>query len=240
MAQASGRGTSIRQTDVNPDERKPRKLPSWLDRIRTILLASVIIAIGFVLMTYLSAEWAARGRSISDPAQLADKSVGLVFGTTDRVAGRENLYFRYRIDAAERLWKSGKLRAIIVSGDNRSDYYNEPNKMRSALIQRGVPASKIVRDFAGRRTLDSVYRAKEVFGADRVVFISQRFQNERAIYLAKAQCMKAWAWNAEEVRGSRAWKTRIREVGARIKMWLDVQLLNTQPKHYGPKESLPE
>ena len=154
--------------------------------------------------------------------------------------GRETVRIAPRQGVSVARLSIGKLRAIIVSGDNRSEYYNEPNKMRSALIERGVPALKIVRDFAGRRTLDSVYRAKEVFGADRVVFISQRFQNERAIYLAKAQGMKAWAWNAKEVRGSGAWKTRIREVGARIKMWLDVQLLNTQPKHYGPRESLPE
>ncbi len=166
--------------------------------------------------------------------------VGLVFGTSDRIQGRENRYFRYRIDAAEKAWKSGKIQTLILSGDNRSADYNEPEKMRQALIQRGVPHERIVCDYAGLRTLDSVVRAKEVFSVNSVLFISQRFQNERAIYLAKANGIDAYGLNAEDVEAQAGMKTKLREIGARVKMWLDVNFLNTRPRHMGEKIEMPE
>lgn len=95
-------------------------------------------------------------------------------------------------------------------------------------------------DFAGLRTLDSVVRAKEVFGTDTVLLISQRFHNERAIYIAKAHGINAYGYAARDVETSAAFKTRLREVGARVKMWLDVQFLKTRPKHLGDKELLPD
>jgi SanA protein len=167
--------------------------------------------------------------------------VALLFGTDDRVqGGRENLYFRYRIDAAEALWKAGKIRLILVSGDNSEKYYNEPEKMKKALVERGVPKNRIVCDYAGLRTLDSVVRAKEIFGVTDVVFVSQRFHNERAAYLAKANGMSYCGFNARDVATQGGLKTKVREVGARVKMWLDVRVLGTKPKHLGEKIQLPE
>lgn len=202
------------------------------------------LAIGFVaVVTYanFTAVWGSRGKLFTDVADLPPLQVGLVFGTTDRVGGRENLYFRYRIDAAEKVWKSGKIKTLIVSGDNRSQYYNEPEKMRQALIERGIPKARIVSDFAGLRTLDSVVRAKEIFGADSILFISQRFQNERAIYLAQAHDIDAFGFDAQDVgTQTGGLKTKIREVGARVKMWLDVNFLYTRPVHLGEKIALPK
>jgi len=184
--------------------------------------------------------WASRGRLFTDVAALPATKVGLVFGTTDRINGRENLYFRYRIDAAAQVWKSGKLETLIVSGDNRSQYYNEPEKMKQALMERGIPGARIVCDFAGLRTLDSVVRAKEIFGTNSILVISQRFQNERAIYLAQAHGIQAYGFNARDVEAQAGLKTKIREVGARVKMWLDVNFLNTRPTHLGEKIELPK
>ena len=82
------------------------------------------------------------------------------------------------------LFQAGKISRILVSGDNRRMNYNEPVEMRKALIAHGIPDSVIVMDFAGIRTLDSVIRAKKVFGQDRFTIISQRFHNERALYIA--------------------------------------------------------
>lgn len=203
------------------------------------MLWLVVLSLGAVGYTYLTASWAARGRLFDRIAELPATRVGLVFGTTDRVNGRENPYFRYRIDAAVRVWRSGKLKALIVSGDNRSRYYNEPDKMKQALIERGIPKNRIICDYAGLRTLDSVVRAKEVFGADSVLFISQRFQNQRAIYLAKAHRLDAYGFNARDLEPPAGLKTRLREVGARVKMWLDVNLLKTRPLHLGDKIPLP-
>ena len=202
-------------------------------------LALAVLGCGVVAYANLAAIWASRGRLFTEVSRIPATQVGLVFGTTDRVNGRENLYFRYRIDAAARVWKSGKLEILIVSGDNRSRYYNEPNKMKQALIERGIPEDRIVCDYAGLRTLDSVVRAKEVFGAESLLFISQRFQNERAIYLAKANGIEAYGFNARDVETQAGWKTKIREVGARVKMWLDVNFLNTRPSHLGEKVGLP-
>lgn len=212
----------------------------WGKRLALALLALILTAIAFIAYANITAVWASRGRIFSDPGKLPHTKVGLVFGTTDRIQGRENLYFRYRIDAAEKVWKAGKIDTLIVSGDNRSRYYNEPEKMRHALIRRGIPAERIVCDYAGLRTLDSVVRAKEIFGADPVLFISQRFQNQRAIYLAKAHGIEARGFNARDVDAQAGFKTRLREVGARVKMWLDVHYLNTRPRHLGDKEVLPE
>lgn len=207
-----------------------------LDLLLVLPLAVLLV----VAHANLVATWAARNLTHDDLAEVPATRVGLVFGTTDRIDGRENLYFRHRIDAAEKLWKAGKVETLIVSGDNRSQYYNEPQKMREALVARGIPADRIVRDFAGLRTLDSVVRAKEVFGTDTLLFISQRFQNERAIYLAKAHGIDARGFNARDVRGPAGFKTRLREMGARVKMWLDVRFLDTRPRHLGKPEKLPD
>lgn len=198
--------------------------------------------LGFSIIAYanITAVWASRGKIFSDVSKLPPTKVGLVFGTTDRVNGRENLYFRYRIEAATAVWKAGKIETLIVSGDNRERYYNEPEKMRRALIEHGIPADRIVSDYAGLRTLDSVVRAKEIFGTESILFISQRFQNERAIYLAKANGIKACGYNAQDVDTHNGIKTKLREVGARVKMWLDVNFLNTRPKHLGEKVEMPE
>lgn len=207
-------------------------------RVAVLLLPAFV---AFVAYANLTATWASRGRLFDDPAALpAEARVALVFGTASRFQGRENRYFRYRIDAAVEVWEAGKVDTIIVSGDNRTHFYNEPREMREALLARGVPGDRIVSDFAGLRTLDSVVRAKEIFGANPVLFISQRFQNERAIYLAKANGIDAFGYNARDVELRAGFKTRVREIGARVKMWLDVRFLNTRPRHLGDPIDLPE
>ena len=121
-----------------------------------------------------------------DIEKLPNQKVGLLLGTSKTLPnGYKNYYFYYRIDAAEKLYKSGKIEYIIVSGDNSRKDYNEPEDMKNELINRGVPADKIYEDFAGFRTLDSVVRAKEIFGQNSYIIISQKFHNERAVYLAQ-------------------------------------------------------
>jgi SanA protein len=216
-------------------------LRRWLKRLRTAVVLLLIAFVTVVAYANITAVWASRGRIFSDVSQIPATKVGLVFGTTDRIGGRENLYFRYRIDAAAEAFHAGKVETLIVSGDNRSSlYYDEPEKMRLALVARGIPEGRIVDDGDGMRTLDSVIRAKEIYGADTVLFISQRFQIERAIYLAKAHGINAYGYEARDVESHAGLKTRIREIGARVKMWLDVNFLNTRPQRLGEKETLPE
>ena len=211
-----------------------------------LLLVMLVIGVAMLGYAYTTALWASRGRLFSDVNALPVAKVGLIFGTTDRVNGRENVYFRYRIDAAVKVWQAHKVETLIVSGDNISPYYNEPEKMKQALIERGIPADRIVCDKWGLRTLDSVVRAKEAVstkykvGPNSILFISQRFQNERAIYLAEANGMDAYGFNAQDVETQGGMKTKVREVGARVKMWLDVNFLNTRPIHVGDNIEMPE
>ena len=94
------------------------------------------------------------------------------------------MYFEYRIRATIQLYKSGKIKYILVSGDNGNKNYDEPTAFKNELISRGILAEKIYLDYAGFRTLDSVIRAHAIFGQSSFTIISQKFHNERAIYLA--------------------------------------------------------
>lgn len=212
-------------------------------RLRLLRDLGLALLPAFVLVVVhanVTAMWASRGRVFDDVSEVPATKVGLLFGTSDRVNGRENLYFRYRIEAATELWNAGKIKTLLVSGDNQTLRYNEPEKMRRALVKQGIPDDRIAPDYAGFRTLDSVVRAKVIFGADSLLFISQRFQNERAIYLAQANGIEAYGFNAKDVESHGGFKTKVREVGARVKMWLDVNFLNTPPRLLGKKERLPE
>ncbi len=113
-------------------------------------------------------------------------NVGLLLGASRLTAnGYENFYFNYRINAALELFHAGKIKYIIVSGDNSRKTYDEPTDMKNALISGGVPDSVIYLDYAGFRTFDSVIRSKEIFGQTKITVISQKFHNERAVLLIK-------------------------------------------------------
>lgn len=217
--------------------RKPSSRRRWMIRL---LVIAALIPLAMVVHSYTAAGRAARGFLFDSVDEVPTTRVAMVFGTTDRVNGRENLYFKYRIDAAEKLWKSGKVDLLILSGDSSTAYYNEPRKMRLALEARGVPGDRIIEDGDGLSTLDSVVRAREIYGVSRIVFVSQRFQNERAIYLARANGIRAIGLNARDVRTAAGYKTQLREIGARGKMWLDVHLLKTRPTNLGEPIELPE
>ena len=167
-------------------------------------------------------------------------NVALVLGTSRKVVGgRLNAYFAYRIDAAVRLYESGKVKKIIVSGDNGTMSYNETEDMREELLKRGIPAEDIVNDHAGFRTLDSVVRAKSVFGQDKIIVVSQRFHVQRAIFIAKAHDIEAYGFIAKDPVNSRSTaKVMAREYLARVKAFLDCYILGTEPKFPGPAEPI--
>lgn len=148
--------------------------------------------------------------------------------------GSPNPYYVHRINATVALYNAKKIDFILVSGDNGSKYYNEPDTFKRALVKEGIPADKIFLDYAGFRTLDSMVRAHLVFGLDRVTVISQQFHNERAIYLAEKKGLKAIGFNAIDLEGKAGLKVQTREYLARVKVFVDL-LLNTEPKFYGDK-----
>lgn len=191
-----------------------------------------------------AADWRVRHFAapyLSDNGQsLPATRAALLLGTTPQLAdGQPNLYFQYRIQAATELYRQGKIRHIIASGDHSRRHYNEPQAMRNALIAHGVPDHAITADYAGLRTLDSVVRARDIFGQTEYIIVSQPFHNERAVYLARQHDIEAYGYNARDVPHSWGFKTRLREYGARLKMFWDL-LVGTEPKHGGEKINLPE
>lgn len=164
----------------------------------------------------------------------------MVLGTSKYlVGGRTNLYYLYRIQAATYLYFYHKVDYIIVSGDNRNINYNEPIRMYNDLIAAGIPKEKIILDYAGFRTLDSVVRGKEVFGQDQYTIVSQPFHSQRAVYIARKKGIKAVAYNAEDVVNTFSLELIIRETGARVLMAIDL-LLERQPHFLGEKIRIPD
>lgn len=171
----------------------------------------------------------------SELSKLPNEKVGLLLGTSRLLAnGSPNPYFVYRIEATANLYKSGKIKYIIASGDNSRKNYNEPEDMKNALIELGIPADKIYEDFAGFRTLDSVVRAKEIFGQNSYIIISQQFHNERAVFLAQRNGIEAYGYNAKDVDKEAGFKTNVREKFARVKVFWDF-LFDVEPKFGGEK-----
>lgn len=157
------------------------------------------------------------------------REYALLPGTSKMVGKYENLYFRHRITAAVELYHAGKVKRIIVSGDNRHEDYNEPRDMYQALIEAGIPAQAIELDYAGFRTLDSVLRCRNVFGVSSFLIVSQHFHCRRAIYLAKAHGLDAVGYAAEDTSQKNRYRRYLRETAACLAAWLDVNLLRTKP-----------
>jgi SanA protein len=175
----------------------------------------------------------------SSISEIPTNKVALLLGANKTVKGSPNLYFTYRIKAALSLYQAGKVQYIIVSGDNHTHEYNEPEDMKQALLAGGVPESAIIMDFAGFRTLDSVVRCKEIFGQNQITIISQPFHNYRAIYIAQHFGIEAIGFNAQDVPQQMGMKTKLREVFARAKVFLDLYILQTSPKFLGEKIVIP-
>ncbi len=201
----------------------------WLRR----LVALVLALLGSILLCDAIIEVSTRGRLYDDTLAIPHNKVGLVLGTArHRPEGGINPYYQYRIDATLALYRAGKISFVLVSGDNGSIYYNEPNTIKKDLVAGGIPEDKIFLDYAGFRTLDSVMRARVIFGLDSVTVISQEFHNERALFLANKKDLYAIGFNARDIGGSEGLNVHLREYPARVKVFLDL-LFNTQPRFYG-------
>lgn len=183
--------------------------------------------------TYILVE--AENQTFINVQNIPHNKVGLVLGTSKYMKrGSVNPYYKYRVEAAVALYNANKIDFVLVSGDNGIVNYNEPILFKHDLIKLGVPKDKIFLDYAGFSTLDSVLRAQKIFGLNRFTVISQRFHNERAIFLAKQKNINAIGFNAENVTGKNSIKTELREYLARTKACLDI-LVNSQPKYLGEK-----
>ena len=161
------------------------------------------------------------------PAQ----KVGLVLGTSRFIAtGVKNEFFEERMNAAAQLFERGIIVHILVSGDNRSIYYNEPRDMLNALKERGVPQSAITLDYAGLRTLDSIVRCEQIFGQTSFIIITQEFHLYRALFIANYYGLNSYGFFLKSSQLSVPIKVRIRELVARVLAVLDLYLWNKKPE----------
>ncbi len=203
------------------------------------LLKITFIVIAIMAMTTIASYHVIKNKArpfiYTSVDSLPTMKVGLMLGTSPYLG---NQYFKNRIDAAVLLFLCGKIKYILVSGDNHVEGYDETTAMKKALLIRGIPDSCIVLDYAGFRTLDSIIRCKEVFGQDECTIISQEFHNERALFIAHRYGLRAIAFNAENVSKNYGFKTSLREYFARVKCVIDLYLLNTQPHFLGEKINL--
>ena len=171
----------------------------------------------------------------SSLARLPPNEVGLVLGCAPTLSsGRTNEFFRNRLRAAAELFRHGKVSFLLVSGDNHAADYDEPTAMKNALCALGVPADRIICDYAGFSTFDSIVRANKVFGLSHFTLITQREHALRAVFIARHQGLDVVAFPADDVPRNAGLRTHFRESIARVAAVLSVTVIPRMPRFLGP------
>lgn len=208
-------------------------------KLKKVYKPTIIILIVLSLISILWANYTINEQTehkiFTKTDSIPKNNVGLLLGTSKFLRnGKSNQYFVNRISATVQLFKAGKIKNIVISGDNSKKDYNEPEDMKNELIKHGIPENQIYLDFAGFRTYDSVYRMNKIFGQDRFTIISQEFHNQRAVYIANALKINAIGFNAKDVNAYNGFKTKTREKFARVKVFIDL-IFDKKPKFMGDK-----
>jgi len=201
-------------------------------RIRRLLLLTVIaiaLGAGALLAIWGWIQWRYDGLVLTDVASAPQAPVALVFGAGIRSDGGLSPMLTDRMDAAIALYAAGKVRKLLVSGDNRFVDYNEPGAMYDYAVARGLPPDDVVRDYAGRRTYDTCYRAREIFGVERAILVTQRFHLPRAIFTCRNLGVDALGFSADRrVYWSNSYY-RFRDAFATLRAWWDVWVARPLP-----------
>jgi SanA protein len=205
-------------------------------RITLKALLFFLIAVLLIILTSNLIIIFSSQKALSDNLDdLEPHNVAVVLGTSRFLrSGVANPWFSNRIAAAALLYHSGKVNYLILSGDNRTIHYNEPEQMRRELRKHDVPDSVMYLDYAGLRTLDSMVRSREIFGQDSIIIVSQRFHNQRAVFLARAHNINAVGFNAKSPEEHNTTQVMFREVFARVKVFIDL-VTKKQPRHLGER-----
>ena len=209
-----------------------------LKRVGIITAGLIAVATAFCVLSNRSVIGSADGKIFTSTESIPSEPVALVLGAAPIFAGRPNAFFQRRIDAAAKLYHAHKVTKVLVSGDNGTVRYDEPTAMCAALVKLGVPEKDIVLDYAGFRTLDSIVRAKEIFGVTRCIIVTDDFHLPRALYIAESKHLKAIGYQTEPLpRRISPW-TYVREVGARSQAWIDVNITHRQPRYLRRQEPI--
>lgn len=180
---------------------------------RLVFLVILVIA---AINIYI--DFKARDFLFDHTNAIPDNTYALVLGTSKYVVGGgKNSYFESRMKAAEQLLSAKKVDTIIVSGDNREENYNEPKRMKQALIELGVPEGLILEDKSGTKTDFSIRNFKTKYPQQGVTIVTQKFHNQRAVYTARKNDINAVGFNADDIGFLRDKKTHMREWFAKVK-----------------------
>lgn len=200
-----------------------------LTRIFRLLMTGIFAVILFFVACNIWVIMASSDRVFTDLNEVPATEVGLVLGTSKSFAnGEPNAYFEHRMDAAARLFLKGKVKHLILSGDHRTRYYNEPADMKKALRERGVPENAITADNAGLRTLDSMIRSNKIFGKQEVVVVTQRFHSYRAVFIGQYHDINTYAYAAETLPMRSSGNLLFREFLARPMAVIDLYILKKE------------
>lgn len=199
---------------------------------KRLLIAAILIAC-LPIAARLYIHFSVRDRIYPEVYAVPQCRVALVLGAKVMPGGELSHSLATRVDKAAELWREGKVEKLLMSGDNRFANYNEPERMRAYAMRRGVPRESIVLDHAGRRTYDSIYRARHIFGLTKMIVVTQRFHVDRAVFLCDHLGVRAYGVEATsgDLRAS------IRELPACLSALADVYLLHPHPV-MGKKEAI--
>lgn len=212
--------------------------------VKRVAIVAVAVLLSTILFCFASNRvvlGSAEGKIFSNTSEVPFEPfepIGLVLGSAPVINGFSNPFFVNRMAAAADLYKAGKVRKLLVSGDNGAVNYDEPTAMRDALVKLGVPSADIALDYAGFRTLDSIVRAHEIFGVDRCTIVTDDFHLPRALYIASERHLDAVGYQSRSVNRNFSPMTYVREVGARSLTWIDMNVINRQPRFLGRREPI--
>ncbi|MFJ8039948.1 vancomycin high temperature exclusion protein [Kitasatospora sp. NPDC096147] len=194
--------------------------------------ALVVAALaGLAPMSWL---WLAAGDRVGTVAGAPAAPVGVVFGA-GIFDGKPSPYLAHRLDAAVQLYRAEKIQAVLVTGDNSRTDYDESTVMKTYLVEQGVPAGKVVEDYAGFDTWDSCVRAKRIFLVDRAVLISQSFHARRALALCQAAGIDSYAVGVDEDPNATWYYGGLREIPGAAKAAFDAAF-EPDPTFWGEQE----
>lgn len=209
-----------------------------------ILLHGVLYLIftGFLLIGLLRTGMLIYGRTKTHlPANVPQAPVALVLGAGLNQDGTPGVVLRDRVDTAAELYFSGKVDKLLMSGDNTTPYYNEPGAMFLYALSLGVPEENVVLDYAGRRTYDSCYRARAIFGLEKLVVVTQAYHLPRALFLCNALDIEAYGVTADRANYNRYRYTFwwFREILASINAYWDIFITPPVPVLGNPEPIFP-
>ncbi|WP_416440862.1 vancomycin high temperature exclusion protein [Leeuwenhoekiella sp. A16] len=206
-------------------------------KIRLFLITMLVLFMGLIVFT-LSLSYHIQKISkpyiYDSPSKLPETYTVIVLGASVKRDGKLSTILRDRVESALRLYRLGKVKRFLLSGDNGTAYYNEPMAMKKYLLERGVPETDIFLDFAGFDTYNSVFRASYIFNVDKAIVVSQHFHLPRVIYIARSMNLDYYGFNGDLHNYDLASRNQIREKLASVKAWGEL-LINREPHFKGEK-----